>query len=107
MVRHIYSPCLRNKIPKVTSLSLWTVTNTLFVRRLGYRHPGSHIPVSYPDGLNPISFPYATGVIISYGWGVALLISFLVSAVFHELCIAVPCHMFRLWAFIGIMFQVR
>ncbi|KAJ6295761.1 hypothetical protein OIU76_026605, partial [Salix suchowensis] len=54
MVRHIYSPCLRNKIPK----------------------------------------------------GVALLISFLVSAVFHELCIAVPCHMFRLWAFIGIMFQV-
>ncbi|KAJ6856857.1 hypothetical protein NC651_038523 [Populus alba x Populus x berolinensis] len=22
------------------------------------------------------------------------------------LCIAVPCHMFKLWAFIGIMFQV-
>ncbi|XWS72200.1 hypothetical protein CRYUN_Cryun02cG0019800 [Craigia yunnanensis] len=38
--------------------------------------------------------------------GVAIIISFLVSAVFHELCIAVPCHIFKLWAFIGIMFQV-
>ncbi|KAM0932518.1 putative diacylglycerol O-acyltransferase [Dioscorea sansibarensis] len=38
--------------------------------------------------------------------GVAVLISFLVSAVFHELCIAVPCHIFKFWAFIGIMFQV-
>ncbi|XP_027363047.1 diacylglycerol O-acyltransferase 1C-like isoform X1 [Abrus precatorius] len=36
----------------------------------------------------------------------AALIAFLVSAVFHEFCIAVPCHMFKLWAFIGIMFQV-
>ncbi|XP_024459884.1 diacylglycerol O-acyltransferase 1 isoform X2 [Populus trichocarpa] len=54
MVRHIYFPCLRNKIPK----------------------------------------------------GLAILIAFLVSAVFHELCIAVPCHVFKLWAFIGIMLQV-
>ncbi|XP_011003345.1 PREDICTED: diacylglycerol O-acyltransferase 1-like isoform X2 [Populus euphratica] len=54
MVRHIYFPCLRNKIPK----------------------------------------------------GVAILIAFLVSAVFHELCIAVPCRVFKLWAFIGIMLQV-
>ncbi|XVE70626.1 hypothetical protein DITRI_Ditri10aG0086400 [Diplodiscus trichospermus] len=38
--------------------------------------------------------------------GVAIIISFLVSAVFHELCVAVPCHIFKLWAFIGIMFQV-
>ncbi|KAH7686462.1 Diacylglycerol O-acyltransferase protein [Dioscorea alata] len=38
--------------------------------------------------------------------GVAVLISFLVSAIFHELCIAVPCHIFKFWAFIGIMFQV-
>ncbi|KAK7303976.1 hypothetical protein RJT34_14928 [Clitoria ternatea] len=38
--------------------------------------------------------------------GGSVLISFLVSAVFHELCIAVPCHVFKLWAFIGIMFQV-
>ncbi|KAG8367208.1 hypothetical protein BUALT_Bualt16G0048700 [Buddleja alternifolia] len=38
--------------------------------------------------------------------GVAVLIAFLVSAIFHELCIAVPCHMFRLWAFMGIMLQV-
>ncbi|XP_030487910.1 diacylglycerol O-acyltransferase 1B isoform X1 [Cannabis sativa] len=38
--------------------------------------------------------------------GGAILIAFLVSAVFHELCIAVPCHIFKLWAFIGIMFQV-
>ncbi|KAF3674556.1 Diacylglycerol O-acyltransferase 1 [Capsicum annuum] len=37
---------------------------------------------------------------------VALLIAFLVSAVFHELCIAVPCRLFKFWAFIGIMFQV-
>ncbi|XP_019443014.1 PREDICTED: diacylglycerol O-acyltransferase 1-like isoform X2 [Lupinus angustifolius] len=38
--------------------------------------------------------------------GVALLIAFLVSALFHELCIAIPCHIFKWWAFIGIMFQV-
>uniref|UniRef100_A0A5B7AMK8 O-acyltransferase n=1 Tax=Davidia involucrata TaxID=16924 RepID=A0A5B7AMK8_DAVIN len=38
--------------------------------------------------------------------GVAILIVFLVSAIFHELCIAVPCHIFKFWAFIGIMFQV-
>ncbi|WVZ09755.1 hypothetical protein V8G54_014285 [Vigna mungo] len=37
---------------------------------------------------------------------VALLFAFLVSALFHELCIAVPCHIFKLWAFGGIMFQV-
>lgn len=37
---------------------------------------------------------------------VAILISFFVSAVFHELCIAVPCHIFKLWAFIGIMLQI-
>ena len=24
-----------------------------------------------------------------------------------QLCIAVPCHIFKFWAFIGIMFQVR
>ncbi|XP_022882552.1 diacylglycerol O-acyltransferase 1A-like isoform X1 [Olea europaea var. sylvestris] len=38
--------------------------------------------------------------------GSAILIVFLVSAMFHELCIAVPCHIFKFWAFIGIMFQV-
>ncbi|PSS01992.1 Diacylglycerol O-acyltransferase [Actinidia chinensis var. chinensis] len=38
--------------------------------------------------------------------GVAVLIAFLVSAIFHELCIAVPCHIFKWWAFVGIMFQV-
>jgi diacylglycerol O-acyltransferase-1 len=54
MVRHIYFPCLRSKIPKT----------------------------------------------------LAIIIAFLVSAVFHELCIAVPCRLFKLWAFLGIMFQV-
>lgn len=38
--------------------------------------------------------------------GVSVVIAFVISAIFHELCIAVPCHMFKLWAFIGIMFQV-
>ncbi|KAJ4708681.1 O-acyltransferase [Melia azedarach] len=38
--------------------------------------------------------------------GVAIVIVFFVSAIFHELCIAVPCHIFKWWAFIGIMFQV-
>ncbi|XP_010925472.1 diacylglycerol O-acyltransferase 1-2 isoform X2 [Elaeis guineensis] len=37
---------------------------------------------------------------------VAILISFLLSAIFHEICIAVPCHIFKFWAFIGIMFQI-
>ncbi|KAH7290991.1 hypothetical protein KP509_30G071900 [Ceratopteris richardii] len=36
----------------------------------------------------------------------AVLISFIISGVFHELCIGIPCHMFRCWAFLGIMFQV-
>ncbi|CAL9122257.1 unnamed protein product [Musa acuminata var. zebrina] len=38
--------------------------------------------------------------------GVAVFISFFVSAVFHELCGSVPCHIFKFWAFIGIMFQI-
>ncbi|XP_016467035.1 diacylglycerol O-acyltransferase 1 isoform X1 [Nicotiana tabacum] len=38
--------------------------------------------------------------------GGAMLISFFVSAVFHELCIAVPCRLFKFWAFFGIMFQI-
>ncbi|OVA08410.1 Membrane bound O-acyl transferase [Macleaya cordata] len=38
--------------------------------------------------------------------GVAVVIAFFVSAIFHELCIAVPCRIFKFWAFIGIMVQV-
>ncbi|KAG1367645.1 diacylglycerol O-acyltransferase 1-2 [Cocos nucifera] len=38
--------------------------------------------------------------------GVAMVISFFISAIFHELCIGIPCHIFKLWAFMGIMFQV-
>ncbi|XP_021304831.1 diacylglycerol O-acyltransferase 1-2 isoform X2 [Sorghum bicolor] len=41
-----------------------------------------------------------------WNMGVAILVSFLVSAVFHEICIAVPCHIFKFWAFSGIMFQI-
>ncbi|XP_047309951.1 diacylglycerol O-acyltransferase 1-like [Impatiens glandulifera] len=37
---------------------------------------------------------------------VATSMSFLVSAVFHELCVGVPCHVFKFWAFFAIMFQV-
>ncbi|PNW88823.1 hypothetical protein CHLRE_01g045903v5 [Chlamydomonas reinhardtii] len=36
----------------------------------------------------------------------AILLTFFVSAVFHELLLGVPLHMVRLWAFAGIMFQV-
>ncbi|XP_020694007.1 diacylglycerol O-acyltransferase 1A isoform X3 [Dendrobium catenatum] len=38
--------------------------------------------------------------------GAASVVSFFVSAVFHELCVGVPCHIFTLWAFMGIMLQV-
>ncbi|KAJ0977461.1 hypothetical protein J5N97_012935 [Dioscorea zingiberensis] len=38
--------------------------------------------------------------------GITILIAFFISAVFHELCIAVPCHIFKFWAFIGMMFQI-
>ena len=31
---------------------------------------------------------------------------FFVSAVFHELLVSVPCHVFRCWAFLGIMSQI-
>ncbi|EFJ04704.1 hypothetical protein SELMODRAFT_138381 [Selaginella moellendorffii] len=36
----------------------------------------------------------------------AILVVFVISGIFHEICIAVPCHMLRGWAFLGIMFQV-
>lgn len=36
----------------------------------------------------------------------AVIISFIISGIFHELCIGIPCHLFRCWAFLGIMFQV-
>ncbi|XP_009419252.2 diacylglycerol O-acyltransferase 1-like isoform X1 [Musa acuminata AAA Group] len=38
--------------------------------------------------------------------GVALMIAFFLSAIFHEICVAVPCQIFKFWAFIGIMFQI-
>uniref|UniRef100_A0A1D1XKL7 O-acyltransferase n=1 Tax=Anthurium amnicola TaxID=1678845 RepID=A0A1D1XKL7_9ARAE len=38
--------------------------------------------------------------------GVAFMIAFLISAIFHELLIGVPCHIIKFWGFIGIMFQV-
>ncbi|EES17849.1 hypothetical protein BDA96_09G077000 [Sorghum bicolor] len=37
---------------------------------------------------------------------VAAFIAFFVSAVFHELCVAVPCHILKFWAFLGIMLQI-
>ncbi|GIM06446.1 hypothetical protein Vretimale_10762, partial [Volvox reticuliferus] len=36
----------------------------------------------------------------------AILLTFFVSAVFHELILGVPLHLVRMWAFCGIMFQV-
>ncbi|KAG0503521.1 hypothetical protein HPP92_003593 [Vanilla planifolia] len=38
--------------------------------------------------------------------GVANIVSFFVSAIFHELCVGVPCHVFTFWAFMGIMLQI-
>ena len=35
------------------------------------------------------------------------IIVFFVSAVFHEVVVGVPLHMLRMWAFWGIMGQVR
>ncbi|CAM6090832.1 unnamed protein product [Calypogeia fissa] len=37
---------------------------------------------------------------------VAVIVVFALSGVFHEVCIGIPCHMLRCWAFLGIMFQV-
>ncbi|CAK9207850.1 unnamed protein product [Sphagnum troendelagicum] len=36
----------------------------------------------------------------------AVLVVFAISGIFHEVCIGVPCHMLRCWAFLGIMLQV-
>ncbi len=36
-----------------------------------------------------------------------MVLVFFVSAVFHELVMGVPLHCVRLWAFAGIMLQVR
>nr|ANN46862.1 diacylglycerol O-acyltransferase 1 [Cuphea avigera var. pulcherrima] len=54
MVRHLYGPCMKRKLPR---------------------------------------------------W-VAISISFLLSAVLHEICVSVPCHVFQLWAFNGMMLQI-
>ncbi|TKW25364.1 hypothetical protein SEVIR_3G114700v4 [Setaria viridis] len=37
---------------------------------------------------------------------VAVFISFFVSAVLHELCVAAPCRILKFWAFLGIMLQI-
>ncbi|KAK3137308.1 hypothetical protein QOZ80_5BG0450630 [Eleusine coracana subsp. coracana] len=37
---------------------------------------------------------------------VAVFISFFISAVLHELCVAVPCRILKFWAFLGIMLQI-
>ncbi|BBN18538.1 diacylglycerol O-acyltransferase 1 [Marchantia polymorpha subsp. ruderalis] len=36
----------------------------------------------------------------------AFFLVFALSGVFHEVCVGIPCHMVRCWAFLGIMFQV-
>ncbi|KAG0602480.1 hypothetical protein M758_10G017000 [Ceratodon purpureus] len=36
----------------------------------------------------------------------AVFLVFVISALFHEVAIGVPCHMLRCWAFLGIMMQV-
>ncbi|EFJ36021.1 hypothetical protein SELMODRAFT_404425 [Selaginella moellendorffii] len=36
----------------------------------------------------------------------AILVVFVISGIFHEICIVVLCHMLQGWAFLGIMFQV-
>jgi diacylglycerol O-acyltransferase-1 len=36
----------------------------------------------------------------------AVVVVFAISGIFHEVCIGVPCHMLRCWAFLGIMLQV-
>ncbi|XP_077210647.1 membrane bound O-acyl transferase (MBOAT) family protein [Tasmannia lanceolata] len=38
--------------------------------------------------------------------GVSIVIAFFISAIFHELCIGIPCHIFKFWAFLGILLQV-
>jgi hypothetical protein len=63
----------------------------VYINGFGYRHPGSHIPVSYLDGSNPISFPYATGVIISYG--------LVRCSMDREHCYSYLCHCALSWFF--------
>lgn len=53
--------------------------------------------------LRHVYFP-AVRAGLSRFW--AVIATFFVSAVFHELLLGVPLHMVRLWAFLGIMFQV-
>ncbi|KAL2608149.1 hypothetical protein R1flu_026722 [Riccia fluitans] len=36
----------------------------------------------------------------------AFFLVFALSGVFHEVCVGIPCHMVRCWAFLGIMLQV-
>nr|UXO98202.1 DGAT1-1 [Orychophragmus violaceus] len=82
MARHVYFPCLRRKIPKVRYILVICNDRDYFMCFIT---------------LTLLSFFFQ---------GSAMIISFFVSAVFHELLIGVPCRVFRLWAFMGIMFQV-
>ncbi|KAG2621861.1 hypothetical protein PVAP13_3NG308003 [Panicum virgatum] len=77
IIRHIYFPCIRKGCPGLA-------------RVLALNHHSSNEDNQTID--NTV--------------GVAILISFLVSAVFHEICVAVPCHIFKFWAFFRIMFQI-
>lgn len=57
-----------------------------------------------------INVPRLLSTIIMFGGGLVYIVLFYLNSLwflFLQLCIAVPCHMFKLWAFIGIMFQVK
>ena len=49
---------------------------------------------------------YFPSLRLGMGKGGATFVVFLFSAIFHELVVGLPLHVFRLWAFVGIMMQL-
>ncbi|KAL6619885.1 hypothetical protein ACP70R_035024 [Stipagrostis hirtigluma subsp. patula] len=89
VVRHIYFPCMRNGISKEL--------------RLAQLVEGVDV---HPDLPGYSLLPELGCLFLLIYNEVAVFISFFVSAVLHELCVAVPCRILKFWAFLGIMLQI-
>ncbi|KAK6941359.1 Membrane bound O-acyl transferase, MBOAT [Dillenia turbinata] len=90
MVRHLYFPCLRNGIPKGVAVLVSFFLSAIFheVRNLNTEVLVATI-LAVQRCRREDALPGHKG-----------------EGSFTALCIAVPCHIFKLWAFMGILLQI-
>uniref|UniRef100_A0A452Y6K6 Diacylglycerol O-acyltransferase n=1 Tax=Aegilops tauschii subsp. strangulata TaxID=200361 RepID=A0A452Y6K6_AEGTS len=82
IVRHIYFPCMRSGISKVNCKMLNCYAG------------------------HALYIVCVWSFVLFFLQEVAVFVSFFVSAVLHELVVAVPCRILKFWAFLGIMLQI-